>query len=242
MDKPNDVGNTRHGRKILGVIGGMGPMATAFFYRMLVSETKAVCDQEHLHVIIDGDSTIPDRTRAIESQHMAALCGSLKISAHRLIRAGAELLVMPCNTAHVVYKEVAENLPVPFLNIVTETRKELDLSGCTRPCLLATRGTLRSGLYQAALSHMDLLLPSDEETCEVHTAIEYIKSDRIEEARSILREVVTALVAKGADSVVFGCTDIPVALEGKNISVPVFDTTRILARASVRECGAHLKI
>ncbi|MBX3330619.1 MAG: amino acid racemase [Nitrospira sp.] len=216
-------------------------MATALFYRMLVSETKAVCDQEHLHVIIDGDSTIPDRTWAIESQHTEVLCGSLKKSAHRLIRAGAELLVMPCNTAHVVYNEVVENLPVPFLNIVTETRKELALSGCTRPCLLATRGTLRSGLYQEALSDMNVLLPSEEETCEVHTAIEYIKGARIEEARSILTEVVISLVAKGADGVVFGCTDIPLALEGEHISVPVFDTTRILARASVRECGAHLR-
>jgi aspartate racemase len=242
MNKPNDVGSTCQGRKVLGVIGGMGPMATALFYRMLVSETKAVRDQEHVHVIIDGNSTIPDRTWAIESQHMEVLCDSLKMSARRLIRAGAELLVMPCNTAHVVYKEVVKNLPVPFLNIVTETRKELDLSGCTRPCLLATKGTLRSGLYQEALSDMDVLLPSDEERCEVHTAIEYVKGARIEEARSILMRVVTALIAKGADGVVFGCTDIPVALEGENISVPVFDTTRILARASVRECGAHLRI
>lgn len=241
MNKANEVGNTRRSQKVLGVIGGMGPMATALFYRMLVSETQAQRDQEHLHVIIDGNSTIPDRTWAIESQHLGALCSALKMSAHRLIQAGAELLVMPCNTAHIVYQEVVESLSVPFLNIVTETRKELELSGCTRPGLLATKGTLRSGLYQETLSDMDLVVPSEADAREVHTAIEYIKSARIDEARSILREVLATLIAQGADGVVFGCTDIPVALDGEAISVPVFDTTRILARASVRECGAHLR-
>jgi aspartate racemase len=216
-------------------------MATALFYRMLVSETEAKRDQEHLHVIIDGDSTIPDRTWAIESGHLEVLCSALKVSADRLIRAGAELLVMPCNTAHVVYKDVIKNLPVPFLSIVTETRKELSLSRCTRPCVLATKGTIRSGLYQEALSDMNLLVPSDTEAHEVHTAIEYIKSGRVDEARSILKGMLAVFIEKGADGVVFGCTDIPVALEEENISLPVFDTTRILARAAVRECGAQLR-
>jgi aspartate racemase len=216
-------------------------MATALFYRTLVSETDAVRDQEHLHVIIDGNSTMPDRTWAIESGHLEVLCSALKVSADRLIRAGAELLVMPCNTAHVVYKDVIENLPVPLLSIVTETRKELSLSRCTRPCLLATKGTIQTGLYQEALSDLDLLVPSDNEVHEVHTAIEYIKSARVDKARSILKGMLAALIAKGADGVVFGCTDSPVALEGEHISLPVFDTTRILARAAVRECGAQLR-
>ena len=221
---------------MLGVIGGMGPMATARFYGLVVGETAADCDQEHIHVVVDGNAMIPDRTWAIEHGRLDDLLAALKVSVGRLVGAGADVLAMPCNTAHVVYAKLAQACPVPLLNMVDETRAALLEAGCLRPVLLATKGTISTGLYQRALDGLNPVPPDDGQVETVHSAIAHIKGGQVDEARKVLLEVIPEMVGKGGDGIVLACTDIPLALDGCDLGVPVFDTARILARAAVREC------
>lgn len=216
-------------------------MATARFYRLVVSATLASCDQEHLHVIIDANAKIPDRTWAVKSGKLEVLLRALRESTWRLVDAGAEVLVMPCNTAHVVYDELAESCPLEILNIVSETRKEFAVFQYRHPGLLATEGTLHAGLYQRAFADVDILVPKSALRSRVHFGVECIKSGDVAKGRASILEVVATLISKGADSIVIGCTDIPVALEGQDLGIPVFDSAQILARAAVRHCAAGLR-
>ncbi|HLW46469.1 MAG TPA: amino acid racemase [bacterium] len=225
-------------RRTIGVIGGMGPLATADFYLRLVRATPAATDQEHLHVIIDSNTEIPDRTAAIEHRGPDPT-PALVETARRLVAAGAEVLVMPCNSAHAFLDAIRRAVPVPVLDIMEEVASAA--AGLTPvPAavgLLATSGTVRRRLYQAALARrgIEVRTPDAAGQRAVSGAIASVKAGETgPEVRGRALAAAEELVRAGAGAIVLGCTELPLVLASEDVRVPLLDGTEILARAAVR--------
>jgi aspartate racemase len=224
--------------RIVGVLGGMGPEASADFYLRLTAATPAQRDQEHLRVIIDSNPKIPDRTESIRTGSKATLRALIE-SARLLESAGAELLVMPCNSAHFWYDRLVAEVRVPFINMIEEVFLAVERAGLTRVGLLATTGTVRSGVYAEAAGDIVLLEPDEALQNRIQEAIYRIKGrpgQWPEESRATFSEAIEVLRGKGAEGIILGCTEIPIVVKPDRFpEVPIFDSTQILVEATLRE-------
>ncbi|MBQ5567593.1 MAG: amino acid racemase, partial [Oscillospiraceae bacterium] len=155
-------------KKIIGILGGMGPLATADLFQKIILHTRAETDQQHLHVLIDSNTNIPDRTAAL-LHGGADPTPELVKSARRLADAGADVLIMPCNTAHNFYDAVQGAVDIPVLHMIALTRDALLARGVRRAALLATDGTVQTGIYQRVFSGsgIDLLVPEGDDQAAV---------------------------------------------------------------------------
>ncbi|MCA1707910.1 MAG: amino acid racemase [Actinobacteria bacterium] len=218
----------------VGVLGGMGPLATAEFMRLLVAFTPAKRDQEHLHVIVDSNPMIPDRTAAL-------LRGGedptpmLVESARLLESAGAEILAMPCNTAHFLLSDIQAAVSIPVLDMIEETIDAIARDHRGTVGIMATAGTVSANLYGRALESrgMSWIAPDDETQGLLNKAIDLVKAGEESRAGPPVEKVVRRLAGSGAGVLVLGCTELPMALRGIDIPVPVVDPMTVLARAVV---------
>jgi aspartate racemase len=233
-------------RKV-GILGGMGPAATAGFYTTLVRATPATRDQEHLPVVIWADPTIPDRSAALLDDGPDPTPW-LMAGAQSLRDAGAELIVVPCNTVHAFLPAVVSAVGVPTLDMVGETVSHLRAHHreVTRVGLLGSSGTVRTGLYAAALSGsgVELVVPTDDEQEEVIApSIAAIKAGDIgDEIRSRVASAANRLVTRGAEVLIEGCTEFPLVLRGGDVAVPLIDPGEVLARAVVNSAWKARKV
>jgi len=228
--------------KVLGVLGGMGPLASAQFMLRLTQLTPARCDQEHLPAVLWSDPRVPDRTAA-------RLAGAadpwpfLLRGLRGLEGAGCGAIAIPCNTAHGWYEAMQEATPLPILHIVDAAEAELLRLGVPPgPIgLMGTAATLAMRLYQARLEARGwaCLTPSEAEQASLVTpAIARVKANDVHSAYPPLAEVARRLHARGARAVVLGCTEIPLGIAaGPALAFPVCDTIDALARASLGWAG-----
>ena len=230
-------------KKIVGVIGGMGPLATVDLYRKIVERTLADCDQAHVRTIIDSNTNIPDRTAALLSGGESPV-RELQSSARLLERAGAQVLVMPCHTAHCFYDEVQAAVQVPVLNMIQLTVQELKLRGVARAGLLATDGAVQSGIYQRHFegSGIELLLPDPEGQAALMDMIySGVKAGRTDYDTQAVRTVLDRLMDAGAQTLILGCTELPPAFEMYGLDYPNLDPTLTLALAAITASGGTVK-
>jgi len=219
--------------RTVGVLGGMGPAATVEFFRRLVSATPANTDQEHLHVIIDSDPSVPDRTGAILGRGVDPE-PVLVSMAERLEGAGADFLVIPCNTAHHYLPAIRGAVGIPVLDMPAEAAGRVD-QGCVG--LIATDGTIAAGLYQRAFSKrgIELIIPGSEDQKDVMRAIDAIKAGGDPSAfEGGIASVATRLGDAGAAAVVVGCTEISL-LDGEKMPLGWIDALDALVDATIRE-------
>jgi len=224
----------------IGVLGGMGPQATCDLFQKLIDATPARSDQEHLHVIIDSNPAIPDRTAFLLGKGPDPT-PALVESACRLARAGCDFLIMPCNTAHYFVRQIEEAAGIPVLDMIEITAQAARqvLSPGDAAGLMATTGTIQSGLYHRALARhgLQLITPDEADQAEVMDIIygpQGVKAGyRGQDLRARARAVAERLVSRGARVVIAGCTEIPLVLASGDISVPVLDSTGLLAQAAV---------
>lgn len=230
-------------RKIIGVIGGMGPLATVDLYRKIVEHTKADCDQAHVRTIIDSNTNIPDRTAALLAGGESP-ARELQSSARLLERAGAQVLVMPCHTAHCFYDEVQAAVQVPVLNMIDLTVRELKRRGIARAGLLATDGAVQSGIYQRHFegSGMELLLPDPEGQAALMGMIYAgVKAGCESYDTAAVRTALDTLMERGAQTLILGCTELPPAFEMYDLDYPNIDPTLTLALAAITAAGGTVK-
>jgi len=230
-------------QRVIGVLGGMGPLATADFYMKLVRLTPARTDQEHPRVIIDGNAKIPDRTAAVLGRGPDPT-PALVATARNLERAGADLIVIPCNSAHAFLAAVRGAVRIPVLDIMEEVAAAVAaLEPAPRSTgILATQATLEMQLYHRALTRRGIAVvqPSAAEEAVVMTAIHAVKAGDLDTGvRASVRAVAATLVARGAGAIVLGCTELPLVVGSGDATVPVLDATEILARAALREAGGE---
>jgi aspartate racemase len=239
VDAAGATGAAGGSREIIGILGGMGPAATADFYSKLVSMTPVHSDQEHLRTVIWSDPTIPDRTEALLGQGPDPTPWLLH-GCRVLREAGATVIAIPCNTAHAFVPRIADRVGLPIIHMIDEVARYLaTLQPPVRVAgLLATTGTVQAGLYQQWLDRVgiSLVLPDPaSQDLEVMAAIRAVKAgERGVAATEPLRRAARRLVDRGAQAVIAGCTEIPLGLAPAAVSVPLLDPAVVLARALIR--------
>ncbi len=224
---------------MLGILGGMGPLATADFYAKLIAQTPAARDQDHVPVVIYAVPQVPDRTAALlrgGATPVPALLAGLRT----LVAAGAQAIAMPCNTAHAWFDELAAQSPVPLLHIADAAADAATLIAGrgARLGLVATDGTLARDFYARRLAArgFECATPTAAEMRDrVSPGIDRVKAGAVEEGGRLLEQAVGALLGRGAGAVVLGCTEVPVALDriGSPLRARCVDATAALARACV---------
>lgn len=225
-------------RRTIGILGGMGPLATVDLYRKVIEATPARTDQEHIPVLIDADPTVPDRTAAILEDGEDPTPWLVR-GTDRLVASGAAFIVVPCNTAHAFLDRVRPGCPVPIVSMIEETAREVGrtVEPGASAGILATTGTLAAGLYQSALERAGFtsLTPDDASQSDVLTTIERVKAGQIDEhTADPALSAARGLADRGASILLAACTELPVVLRQDQVSVPLIDPTDVLARAAVR--------
>ena len=224
--------------KVLGVLGGMGPLASAQFMVRLTLLTPAEQDQEHIPTVLWSDPRVPPRTAAKLSGGADPFPALLR-GIRGLEDAGCGAIAIPCNTAHGWFDAMRDATPLPILHIVDAAAVDLARQGVApgRIGLMGTAATLAMRLYQERLegAGWDCLVPTEDEmTRLVSPAIALVKANRVAEAYPPLAEVARRLAAHGARAVVLGCTEIPLGIAaGPALPFPVVDTIDALARAAI---------
>jgi aspartate racemase len=225
---------------IIGILGGMGPLAGADFLARLTLDTTATCDQEHVRAVLWSDPTVPDRTEAAlrgGPSPLPAMLAGVRV----LEQAGAGCLAIPCNTAHLWAEEIAAATSLPLLHIVDAAADALAARGITSGTIgvMGTAATLALGLYQTRLAARGYrcVTPDEGQMREaVSPAIARIKANDLAAAAAPLLAVARALAARGAQAVVLGCTEIPLALRGPEAAASglvLIDTIDALALAAL---------
>ncbi len=221
----------------MGILGGMGPMATVRFYELITERTLAAKDSEHLRIIITSNAEIPDRTDFILGKSEVSPLPMMCADAKHLRDSGAEIIAIPCNTAQYFHKEIAESAGIPVLNIVEITAKHVYGRGFKHAGLLATEGTVKIGSYKNALAAygIDCVEPP-KHIQELVTSViyDYVKSGK-QGGEAIFAQISEYMLADGCDCLILGCTELPLAAP-KN-DPRIVDSLETLAYESIIACG-----
>lgn len=225
--------------EIVGILGGMGPEATADLFYKIIKNTGATKDQDHLRVLIDSNPKIPDRTPAMLGTGESPLPMIIE-TAKNLEKAGADFIVIPCVSAHYFIGELRRGTAIPVISIIDEVAKEVErcLPGIKRVGLLATTGTVKARLFQDRLHEVgiEVSVPSGQDQEElVMSAIYGVKAGFISpENKGKILKASKALIEKGAQGIIGGCTEVPLVVQQGDMEVTFFDSLDILARAAIR--------
>lgn len=200
--------------KKLGVLGGMGPMATVDFVKRIVEKSPACSDQEHMAMIISNNPITPDRTKCILENGEDPLKVMLS-NLMSLKESGATHAVIPCNTAHYWLDKLKCD-DLPFISIIDSVLNEACRRKMQRIGILATDATVKTGMYAKAIETkgMQVMLPDSQQQADVMQGIYQVKAGNIEQGRALMEPVFDSLIAQGADGVILGCTEIPLAFDG----------------------------
>lgn len=233
----------------IGILGGMGPLATAAFFSAVVEVTDVDREQEHLHVVVDSDPSIPDRTAFLLGRGPDPRPALIR-AAQRLDAAGADLLVMPCNTANVFADDMASEVRCPIVPWLQITADAAALRAIRRVGVLATEGTIRTGVYQELLGTrgLSVVVPGLEDQTIVTQAIYGREGVKVmgrltEPFQAELLLVAAHLARDGAECLVLGCTELPLGIRGDDLRwpIPAIDPAFAVAKATVREAGGRVR-
>lgn len=225
--------------KILGVLGGLGPMASAYFLQLIVQMSEAAADQEHMEVLLHSMPRIPDRTRYILGQSAENPMPLMAKAGRGLADQGAEVLAIPCITAHYFQRQLEEEIGIPILNAVWETVACLEEAGVKRVGILATDGTLASRLFQTCLEqhHISCRVPGEQDQESVmHLIYENVKAGKPVEF-SLFQAVSDRLFAQGAQVILLACTELSLVKRDHVLGPGFLDVLEVLARKAVLCCG-----
>ena len=243
MNSPADGG----AQPLVGVLGGVGPLATAYFLQRLVVCTDAERDQDHVDALVLNHATIPDRTAFVMGRSEEDPGPVLAADARRLERFGVDFLVMPCNTAHYFTQQVLDAISIPFVSIIDVTVEAAlaRVPGLTTVGLLATSGTVASSVYHDAFARrgVQVITPDDDDQAVISSVIyDQVKAGLPADVDA-LRGVAARLVDRDAGVVVLGCTELSVAAVDHALldEPPFLDSMDQLVRATITRAGRPLR-
>lgn len=227
-------------KPVLGVLGGVGPLATAYFMKLLVERTPAHTDQEHVPVVIINDPQIPDRTSFILNRLAPDPLPEMVGVARRLETFGVDYIAVPCNTAHYFYDALTHAVEIPVLNIVEETARTIaeHVGTPAKVGIMATEGTISSGVYDMWFEPYGIqtVAPCERDQKVLNSLIyEKVKANQPYDEQDLVG-VVKGLIDQGCDAVVVGCTELSVVYQG--MADPpggVFDSLAVLADRCIKK-------
>lgn len=225
----------------LGVIGGMGPEATSYFYEEVIAHTKSNCDQDHLNMVILNQADMPDRTQAILTGDDAKLLETMKGCAEALEYLGCGHIAIPCNTSHYFYDKIQSFTKVPIIHMprvaVAEAR---DVYDAKRIGIMASEGTVKAGVYakECELLGVEAVVPSPERQADA-TAIIYdeVKAGKPVDMKKFNR-IIREFIREDCDAVILACTEFSVLKRDHEVPDMCLDAMDILVRESIIRSGA----
>ena len=223
--------------KTVGVLGGLGPMASVYFYEMVVNMTDAKTDQEHVDMIITNRATTPDRTAFIVGESDEDPSKVLIDDAKKLENYGVDFIAMTCNTAHYFYNKIANSINIPMLNIVEATNhKKLGI--------LATTGNIKTNLYQDMCEKYEIeymILDENRQSQVMDIIYNDIKSGKSADMNKF-NSIVEYLKENNCDGVILGCTELSILKNDNNLDGHFYiDSLEMLARETIIKSGRKLK-
>lgn len=231
--------------KTLGIIGGMGPLATVTLFNKIVLGTEAQNDQEHIHIIIDNNTNIPDRTEFLVG---TGLVGTEKDPTRELIKsaqmleaAGVDFLIMPCNTAHYFYQIVKRQVNIDFLNMIEETLKVIQSKYPTskKVGILGTDGTVKTKIYDMYFNkqNIEVVAPEKKTQQSLMDIIYGIKEGKRDVSIEPIYNAVEEFKSKGVEVFILGCTELSVINEMHNLDGNFVDALSIIAERAIEFAG-----
>ena len=235
-------------KKTIGILGGMGPEATSLFFQKIIRFTPARKDQDHLKVIIYNDPGIPDRTASILSNQESPVSRA-KAGLKHLEKCGSDFIVIPCVTIHFYYEELKKSISTPILNIIEESAMHVKTKfpGTKRIGILATRGTFAGEIFQKVFHEHGLVSVIPEKKSQDDLMESIYGTDGIKAGfsagrpKELIINVVNELIRNGAEAIIGGCTEIPIAVDEKNLNVPFVDILSVLACSAISYAGVKPK-
>lgn len=225
--------------KKLGVIGGLGPMATAYFYQLVTQMSDAKCDQEHIEMLLYSKPSIPDRTRYILNNKEANPLQDIVEVGSVLKNAGAEVIAIPCITAHYFHNEIEKAVELPVIHAIEETAFYVKDRNVTKVGVMATDGTIQSKLFQKTFEdyNLECVLPDDENQKKVMSII----YDNVKAGKPVdmdnFKEVSRYLFDRGAQVILLACTELSIVKRDYKLSAGYLDVLEVLAFGAVKRCG-----
>lgn len=229
--------------KILGVVGGLGPMATAYFYELVTNMTDAQTDQQHLDMMIHSIPSTPDRTAFLLGKSKESPVPPVLDSCKKLQAMGAQLIAVPCVTMSCFISELRKEINIPLIDMVEETAVYLKSEGIKAAGIMATDGTLGFGRFQKALEKEGIVPVTPDDDAQkliMHIIYQNVKAGRPVESE-LFEKAAASLFEKGAECVILGCTELSVVKRCGLAGKCAVDAMEILAKRSVELCGAPLR-
>jgi aspartate racemase len=234
-------------KKIIGILGGMGPEATARMFTLIIKNTQAEKDQDHIPVLIYSNPKIPPRTDAIIGKGpdpTADLIEGIKL----VLKGGADFIIIPCITAHFFLPKITQNIEFSYLSLIEESLRwaKKKIPTIKRTGILASTGTLNSRLFHDSFlsEGIEVIHPNEKEQEKVMHAIfgeRGIKAGYTSGySRDAIIDMAGTLINRGAEAIIAGCTEIPLVLTAKDISVPLIEPMEITAQAGIIKAGYDL--
>jgi len=224
---------------VLGILGGLGPMASAYFYELLIAHTKASCDQDHIDLILNSHATTPDRTAFLTGRSKDDPLDVMVEDLARMKTYGADVVAIPCNTAHYFYDKLKASTDLVILNIMEETAACLAAQGVKKAGILATDGTVMTNTYDRYLAAhgIDCIKPdADGQKVVMRIIYDEIKNGKSPDIAAFM-SVADTLRKRGAEALILGCTEL--SLIKKHTSLPPYfiDSLDVLANSTILACG-----
>lgn len=229
--------------KTLGVIGGLGPLATAYFLELLIEMTDAKTDQEHLDAIIYNTPSTPDRTAHILDCSAPDPLPKMLAVGQKLSQQGVSAIAIPCMTAHYFFPQLEANISAPLINTLEETVKHLKENGIHKVGIMATDGSIRTGLFQQELNRQGLtaIVPEkDAQKKVMHVIYQNVKAGKPAELDKFF-SAADNLLGQGAEAIILGCTELSLVKRDYPIGAGFIDAMEVLARQAILTCGKPLK-
>lgn len=230
--------------KLIGVLGGMGSMASQLFYKMVIERTEAQCDQEHVRLLILNDASMPDRTGAILTENYDAVDSKMLEDFKLLENAGCKAIAITCNTAHFFADRLQDKIGIPIIHMIEETSEEIARKyPGGKIAILATDGTIQTGLYQKRLEKYNLIpfIPNEEmQKSVMHQIYDCIKKGLPWDEDSWMK-LQTYIKGNGCDCAIMACTELSVIKEDNHLGGYYIDPMDVLARKVIEFSGKKLK-
>lgn len=226
-------------KKTLGIIGGVGPLATMLLGEMVVRRTSAQKDQEHVNMLLTNNTSIPDRTTYVLDRSKDNPVPIMISDGLKLKSIGAQVIALPCNTAHTFYEEIQDGVGLPVVHMIQETAKRAAEEGTKNVGILATTGTLTSSVYQLACKSVGIqpIVP-DEETQKLVMSVIY---DEVKAGRPVdflkWQQIVGKMTDQGCDRIILGCTELSIVKRELHLDEFYIDSLMVLAESSIKACG-----
>ena len=229
----------------IGVLGGMGPAATCLFYKMITEKTEAYKDQDHINMIIYSDASMPDRTEAILGQSFDDVADKMMEDIRILEKAGCRAIFVTCNTAHFFLDMLSDKIEIPIVHMIDETVKEIHNKGMGRKvAVLATEGTVKTGLYQKRLedAFMEVYIPEEK----IESMITEQIYDRVKKGLpgdiGVWETISERLKEENVSAAIMGCTELSVIKKQCCLPDMFVDPLEILAEKAIVFCGKKVKL